>query len=50
MMTELHCSLCTMTFDSEDSLFDVRTERHNIWHIKANVQHRNTTCGVPTYD
>ena len=49
-MTMLHCALCTMTFDSEDSLFNERISRHDIWHIKAKVQHRNTTQGVPSYE
>ena len=44
------CSLCTMTFDNEDPDYMKRITRHNTWHIKANVQHRNTACGIPKYE
>ena len=47
---DIHCSLCSMTFDSEDSLYKERIARHTIWHSKAQVQHRNTTQGEPTFD
>ena len=47
---DIHCSLCSMTFDSEDSLYKERVARHTIWHNKAQVQHRNTTQGDPTFD
>jgi hypothetical protein len=50
IMNNMHCSLCSMTFDSEDSLYKERLARHTIWHNKAQVQHRNTTQGEPTFD
>jgi len=50
MIGNIHCSLCSMTFDSEDSLYKERVARHTIWHNKAQVQHRNTTQGEPTFD
>ena len=44
------CSLCTMTFDNEDPDYMKRISRHNIWHNKAQIQHRNTTQGDPIYE
>jgi len=32
-----------------DELFNSRRVRHDEWHMKARVQGRNTTQGVPEY-
>lgn len=49
-MVELKCSLCDMTFDTDDPDYRGRTIRHDTWHNKAWVHHRNTTQGDPTYE
>jgi hypothetical protein len=49
-MVELKCSLCDMTFDTDDIDYRGRTIRHDTWHNKAWVHHRNTTQGDPTYE
>lgn len=43
------CSLCDMEFERGDDLFEERCARHTIFHSKANVQHRNTTQGIPEF-
>lgn len=48
-MTKVNCTLCGMEFDTFDSLFAVRTERHSEFHGKARIQRRNTTQGVAEY-
>ena len=42
------CDLCGMEFNI-DIEFKHRIKQHNIWHIKAGVQIRNTTTGKPKY-
>jgi len=42
------CSLCHMHFVADES-FDSRRVRHDEWHMKARIQRRNTTQGIPTY-
>jgi len=32
-----------------DESFDSRRVRHDEWHMKARIQRRNTTQGIPTY-
>ena len=49
-MVELKCSLCIMTFETNDPDCMKRMARHNLWHSTALSQHRNTTQGDPTYD
>ena len=44
------CSLCSMTFNNADPDYMKRISRHNIWHNKAQIQHRNTTQGDPIYE
>jgi len=41
----VRCSLCGMELPIEPP----RLSRHNEWHRKAWVQHRNTTNGTPEW-
>ena len=41
----VRCSLCGMELPNEAP----RLSRHNEWHNKARVQHRNTTQGIPEW-
>lgn len=39
-----------MEFDQSDPEdYNQRISRHNEWHIKARIQKRNTTQGIPKY-
>jgi hypothetical protein len=39
-----------MNFDNEDPDYTKRIKRHNEFHSKAWIQHRNTTQGDPKYE
>jgi hypothetical protein len=41
------CSLCNAEIPLDDA--EKRIERHNEFHMKARVQHRNTTQGTPEW-
>ena len=41
----VRCSLCGIELPDEAP----RLSRHNEWHSKAWVQHRNTTQGIPEW-
>ena len=43
------CNLCNQEFNPTDKLLEIRKERHDVWHMKAWVHHRNTTQGIPKY-
>lgn len=42
----VRCSLCGMELPNEPP----RLSRHNEWHSKAWVHHRNTTNGIPEWN
>ena len=41
----IECNLCGMQLPDEEN----RKIRHNEFHIKATIQHRNTTQGYPKW-
>ncbi len=45
----LNCSLCSWEFKKDDPNIKQILSNHDIWHLKARIQKRNTTQGKPKY-